>query len=129
MEWENFFDRFSGKENNVLPFLKQKELMNELYEAVISSMDGDFDRIECEFSYEEVEDGGYSVGTSFHYELDGKIFHGPLSEEALGKVSVIIPEFHELMKKSGMGDWYKCTLSYPNEDGAASLKYQHKEPG
>ena len=110
----------------MLPFLKQKELMNELYGAVISSIDGDFDRVECEFSYEEVDDGGYSVGTSFYYELDGKIFHRILSEESLGEVSVIIPELHELMKESGMGDWYKCTMSFP-KGGSVSLKYQHKE--
>ncbi|MBA5728129.1 hypothetical protein CPA56_09130 [Bombella sp. TMW2.1889] len=110
----------------MLPLLKQQELMNELYGAVISSVDGDFDRVECEFLYEEVDDGGYSVGTSFHYELDGQIFHRPLSGESLGEISAIIPELHQLMKEAGMGDWYKCTMSFL-KGGSVSLKYQHKE--
>ncbi|OOL19077.1 hypothetical protein AL01_04995 [Bombella intestini] len=110
----------------MLPLLKQQEIMNELYGAVISSIDEDFDKVECEFLYEEVDDGGYSVGASFHYELDGEIFHRTLNEESLGEVSVLIPELHALMKESGMGDWYKCTMSFP-KDGPVSLKYQHKE--
>lgn len=48
--------------------------------AMISSIEGNFDREECEFSYEALKDGSYSVSASFYYELNGRIFHCPLSE-------------------------------------------------
>ncbi len=108
----------------MLSFMKQREIMDALYGAMLSSIEGDFDKAECEFSYETSENGSYSVGSSFHYELDGKIFHCPLAEQALGQVSVAVPALHKLMQESGQGNWDKFTMTFP-KNGSVSLKFHN----
>ena len=40
-----------------------------------SSIEGGFDRVGCEFSYEMSKNGRDSVGSCFHYELNEEIFY------------------------------------------------------
>ena len=110
----------------MLPLIRQQKLMDILYEAMLSSIKGAFDKAECEFLYEVMDSGQPSLEITFHYELGGKTMGCLLSLEALEEVFVAVPELHALMKESGMGDWYKCTMSFP-KDGPVSLKYQYKE--
>ena len=115
---------FSRGINGTMLLTKQREIMDTLYGAMFASIEGDFDKAECEFSYEISEDGSYSVGSSFYYELNGKIFHCPLSGQALGEVSVAVPALHKLMKEAGQGNWDSFTMSFPR-DGAVSLKFHN----
>ena len=93
---------------------------------MLSSINGVFDKAECEFLYEVMDGGWPSLEINFHYELDGRTMGRLLSWEALEEVFVVVPELYALMKESGMGDWYKCTMSFP-KDGPVSLKHQYKE--
>ena len=110
----------------MLPLIRQQELIDILYEAMLSSIKGAFDKAECEFLYEIMDNERPSLEITFHYELGGKTMGCLLSLEALEEVFVAVPELHALMKKSGMGDWCKCTMSF-SKNGPVSLKYQYKE--
>ena len=123
-----FKSLFLGRKKDMFPLTEQKEIMDTLYGAMLSSIEGDFDRAECKFSYETSKDKSYSVGSSFYYELNGRIFYCPLSEQALGEISVAVPALHRLMKEAGQGNWGSFTMSFPR-DGAVSLKFHYVESG
>lgn len=112
----------------MLPLIKQKHLTDILYEAMLFSINRDFDTAECEFLYEIMDDGRHSLEITFHYELNGRTMGCLLSLEALEEVSVIVPELHALMKEFGMRAWYKCMMSC-HKDGPVSLKFQYKKTG
>ncbi|MUG79746.1 hypothetical protein GM608_05875 [Bombella sp. ESL0380] len=48
----------------------------------------------------------------------------PLSEYALGEVSVGVPALHKLMEEAGQGNWDSFVMSF-SKDGPVSMRFHH----
>ncbi|EPG2129616.1 hypothetical protein KG346_003742, partial [Acinetobacter baumannii] len=96
---------------------KQTDILNNLLNIMVNSIDGEYDSCSCLFEYDhDYQDGSTSTGAELSYILNQE--NKSIGIRQMGVVDSLIRELHELMKNHTGGDWKEFILSL-DENGRA----------
>ena len=106
------------------PIEEQRQIIDQLYHAVMSNAPEEFTEAACRFEYDHCdEDGSNSVGSQLTF------FHQTEKEYAYLRNSnalKLVPDLHAKMKAHTGGDWDAFTL-FINEDGSVTTKFEYPD--
>ncbi|OUY05878.1 immunity protein YezG family protein [Acinetobacter populi] len=101
---------------------KQTEILNSLLQIMDSSVNGEYQSLQCTFDYYRAEDdNSVSIGEKFFYKKDDEL----KSEFLIYKnkaVPELVKELHTVMENHTGGNWKEFTLTL-DENGKAHTKF------
>lgn len=108
--------------------VKQREYIDQLYWLIRDSIEEEYEKAVCQFSYDHgYEDGSFSTGSQLSYFQNGELItSNALRYPDRRILRHIIPQLHALMKEHTGGDWHAFTLTI-NEDGSVTTKFEYKD--
>lgn len=106
------------------PIEEQRQIIDELYKAIILVAPNKFDRAACRFEYDHgYEDGSSSVGSQLTFFVQEKKKYALLrNDEALD----LVLKLHAKMNAHTGGDWNVFTI-FINDDGTVTTKFEYPE--